>query len=313
MEGRCVALDLESTGTSVFEDRIVTACAAIVEAGQVKFERQWLVAVDVDIPAEATAVHGVTTAHARQHGVPASAAVKEIAAAVRYAVHSNLSVVAFNAAFDLSMLSAECVRYGLGTLEEFCGRPLCPVVDPIVIDKAVDRFRRGSRKLVDTCAWYGVALSDDDAHTAGADAVAAARVAYRLAQRSQMPFEQVRAIYAAPSVRDRYGYRHDPAAIAVAFEELDRYDLDGLHDRQVAWYREQAEGLAAFWSKKAHDARLSAGQFTARIAETVDQSERDDLDGRRAAAEDKAADLETRVVGITFDWPVRALPVGVAL
>lgn len=55
------------------------------------------------------------------------------------------------------------------------------VVDPLVIDRAVDKYRKGSRKLGPTCEHYRVAL--DGAHEAGADAIAAARLAWRLAQR----------------------------------------------------------------------------------------------------------------------------------
>ena len=55
-----------------------------------------------------------------------------------------------------------------------------PVIDPLVLDRALDRYRRGSRKLTAACAHYGVRL--DGAHDATFDALAAARVAWRIAQ-----------------------------------------------------------------------------------------------------------------------------------
>ncbi len=56
-----------------------------------------------------------------------------------------------------------------------------PVIDPLVIDKAVDRFRKGKRNLESQCAHYGVRI--EGAHDAGVDAVAALEVAKALAER----------------------------------------------------------------------------------------------------------------------------------
>ena len=58
--------------------------------------------------------------------------------------------------------------------------PRAPVIDPLVIDKAVDRYRKGKRTLEAAAAFYGVPL--DDAHDAGADAIAAGRVAQAIAR-----------------------------------------------------------------------------------------------------------------------------------
>jgi DNA polymerase-3 subunit epsilon len=299
--GKVLALDLETTGTAVFEDRIVTACAAIVADGQAAYERQWLVAVDIDIPAEASAVHGISTEHAREHGVPAAEAIPEIATAVRYAVHSRMPIIAFNAAFDLSMLNAECVRHGLGTLEEFCGRPVAPAIDPLCIDKHVDRFRRGSRKLADTCELLGVVL--EDAHTAAADAIAAAEVARRLADRCDLDPAALRAMY---------GDRRYPNELAQAFRALGRLTADQLHAAQVLWYREQSEGLGDYWRKKAHEARLRAERAAARFEVADDPAARDEADQERMAAESEVADLEAKIAGLSFEWPIRQLPEGVS-
>jgi DNA polymerase-3 subunit epsilon len=292
--GKALALDLESTGTDVHTDRIVTACAAIVADGQAAYERQWLVAVDIDIPAEASAVHGISTEHAREHGVPAAEAIPEIATAVRYAVHSRMPIIAFNAAFDLSMLNAECIRHGLGTLEEFCGRPIAPVIDPLCIDKHVDRFRKGSRKLTDTCELLGVVL--EDAHTAAADAIAAAEVARRLAERCDLDAAALRALYTD---------RRYPSELAQAFRALGRMTVDQLHAAQVQWYREQSEGLGDYWRKKAHEAALRAASAAERMASTDNPAVREAADQERIAAEMEVADLEAKIAGLSFEWPLR--------
>src|SRR5690606_10797505 len=50
--------------------------------------------------------------------------------------------------------------------------------------KQIDRNRKGSRKLIDVAAHYGVALAEEDAHGSAADALASARVAWVIANRN---------------------------------------------------------------------------------------------------------------------------------
>lgn len=50
------------------------------------------------------------------------------------------------------------------------------------LDKIVDRYRKGSRKLADACTHYGVRI--DGAHDASHDALAAARILYKIASGS---------------------------------------------------------------------------------------------------------------------------------
>ena len=85
-----------------------------------------------------------------------------------------------NARYDLSLLDRECRRHGVTPLSERLGGTPAPVIDPLVLDKHADRYRRGKRNLQALCAHYGVALTG--AHQAGADAVAAAGVARRLGE-----------------------------------------------------------------------------------------------------------------------------------
>jgi DNA polymerase-3 subunit epsilon len=86
--------------------------------------------------------------------------------------------VIYNAPYDLTVLDRELRRHGWPPFDT-----LPMIVDPLVIDRALDRYRRGSRKLVDVCRHHGVTLSELDAHTAEGDAVAAARLAWKLAHR----------------------------------------------------------------------------------------------------------------------------------
>ena len=171
---RMAGFDLETTGPDPLTARIVTACIVQVGNKQPVQTANWLTDVDgLDIPAEAAAVHGITTEHARAHGVNLRQAVEEIHGALTQVTLSGIPIVAMNARYDLTLLDREAERYGLDTL------PVGPVIDPFVIDKEVDRYRPGKRTLTALCEHYKVAL--DGAHSADADAIAACRIAWRQA------------------------------------------------------------------------------------------------------------------------------------
>lgn len=173
-----VAFDLETTGPDPKQARIVTACVAVIDGSGAEAPsfRTWLVDPGTEIPAEAAAIHGITTEKARADGQPAADAVPDIALALFRAAGPDVPVVAYNASYDLTVLDRELSRNGAAV------RPSgdLAVIDPYVLDKHLDRYRRGSRKLTAACAHYGVRL--DGAHDASFDAVAAARVAWRIAR-----------------------------------------------------------------------------------------------------------------------------------
>ncbi len=83
LTGPIVAFDLETTGTDVESGRIVTAAVVWMEAGEVV--HSWSVLADpgVEIPVDATAVHGISTAQARRHGHPAGKVVTELLVRLR--------------------------------------------------------------------------------------------------------------------------------------------------------------------------------------------------------------------------------------
>lgn len=176
-----VGFDLETTGTDPLTSRIVTAAVTEVKDGEAVRRREWLVDPGVPIPAGATAVHGITTEHAVAYGRPAAEAADEIAGALAGYWAKGVPVVVYNAPFDLSLLAAELRRHGLPPLTERVNGEVGPVVDPLIIDRSLDRYRKGKRTLEAACAVYGITL--DGAHDAGADALAAARVACALAER----------------------------------------------------------------------------------------------------------------------------------
>jgi DNA polymerase III epsilon subunit-like protein len=178
--GRLAGFDTESTGVDVENDRIVTACIVEVGGSAPALPANWLLNPGVDIPEQATAVHGITTAMAKKDGQDPAEGVAQIVAALTQVVLAGTPIVIMNAPYDLTLLDREARRYGIKTLSDTVGNDL-RVVDPKVIDKALDTYRPGKRTLTDLCRHYQVRL--DGAHSADADAVAACRVAWRLGQK----------------------------------------------------------------------------------------------------------------------------------
>jgi len=216
--------DLETTGVDVQQDRIVSGFVGTLLPGTQRWAIQVgarvLVDPGIEIPAGATAVHGITTERVREHGCDAVTGVNSVAEALTQGLKAGFPIVGFNLAYDLSLLHWECIRNGLQTVDERLGFKLGPVVDAHVLDKQVDQYRKGSRKLEPTCAYWGVQL--DQAHNAEADAIGATRLAYRLAKRHPL--------------------------------EIGDLPVNVLHDRQVHWRAVQANGLQRHFRKTRPDA-----------------------------------------------------------
>jgi DNA polymerase-3 subunit epsilon len=169
--------DLETTGIDVSTSRIVSAHVGVLDSEGVLVEDwNWLADPGIDIPTGASDVHGITTERARAEGRPAREVVGEIIDVLSALFSRGLAVTIYNAPYDLSLLHAEALRYGLAPLVT-----PAPVIDPLVLDKAVDRYRKGKRTLEAAAVAYGVSLVD--AHDASADAIAAGRVAQAMARK----------------------------------------------------------------------------------------------------------------------------------
>lgn len=199
--------DTETTGIAPDTTRIVSAHISILNAHGVAEQAQnWLIDCGVDIPEQATAVHGITTERMRAEGTPAAESILEIVTTLSRLLDSGIPVVAYNAAYDFTILDREAQRYNLEALMS----PK-PIVDPLIIDKHVDKFRKGKRTLEATAAHYGVDLTG--AHDASVDAIAAGHVAQ---------------------------------AIGKKFAADLAFPAQELHDLQVQWAKEQAESYATW-------------------------------------------------------------------
>lgn len=212
--GPMLPFDTETTGVDVENDRIVTASLVSINGSNVTTD-SYLINPGVDIPNEATAVHGITTEHAAAHGKPPAEVLDIIAADLALSLHRGIPVVGMNVAFDLTILDRDCYRHGVPTVtDRLDGAPLAPVIDVRVLDKQVEQRRRGKRKLTDLCEHYKVRI--DGAHDASFDAIAAARVAWRIAQK---------------------------------YPAIGTMPLPELHKHQIDWAFEQAASLQAYFRR----------------------------------------------------------------
>lgn len=199
------AFDLETTGRDPLTARIVTASIILVDGqGRILHHHEWLADPGVEIPSEATAVHGVSSGTAREQGSPAAQVVREVSGVLHSYFRQNIPVLAFNARYDFTVLAREGARHNVLTPNPF------PVLDPFVMDKYANRYRRGKRTLSATCAHYGVPL--EHAHTSAADVLATLGVG---------------------------------AALARRFHQLQKPAPD-LHNFQVTWARRQAESFQEY-------------------------------------------------------------------
>ncbi|MFC7374083.1 exonuclease domain-containing protein [Brachybacterium sp. GCM10030267] len=213
-----LGFDTETTGTNVTSDRIVTV--ALVHSVGPGRENEtiatWLIDPEMDIPEPAQRVHGISTEHARAHGMAAAAALDEVATMIAEALGKDVPLVAFNGSFDLAILENELTRLGLPTLAARLGHDIAPVLDPLVVDRGVDRYRKGKRTLTDLLAHYGIE-QDGQLHTADVDVSATLDVL---------------------------------RALVTAHRQLAASTLADLHREQIAWHRSWAENFNQFLQKK---------------------------------------------------------------
>lgn len=180
-DGPLLGFDTETTGVDTAHDRVVTA-ALVLRTGEVTTVDTWLIDPGVPIPDEAARIHGITTEYAVEHGANPVDALSVIADRIVDHMSQGWALVAFNATFDVCIVEAELARHGLPTLAQRLGGPVAPVIDPLVLDRAVDRYRRGQRKLANLCSEYGVE-DTGTLHTADADVVATLDVLERMVGR----------------------------------------------------------------------------------------------------------------------------------
>lgn len=215
---RRIGWDTETTAPDPTEARIVTA--ALIDRGGTSADRvqTWLINPGIPIPPETTEVHGITDAMVQTGGQSSEAALGEISSTLARAIQYGMPLVAFNTAYDWTVLHYELMRNGLPTMYDRLEPGPLPLLDPHVIDKEVDKYVKGSgmRKLKPTAERYGVELTDW--HTAEADALAALLIA---------------------------------EAQFAKYPRLNELGPHQLYDAQQKWRAEQQAGLQKWFRTKA--------------------------------------------------------------
>lgn len=219
---RRVGFDTETTGPNIESDRIVTAALIARGGGLPDKTLTWLINPGIDIPIEASNIHGIKDADAKANGQDPTVALEEIALHLAAAVNYGMPIVAFNLAFDWTILDRDLRRNGLAPMADRI-KVQPALIDPHVIDKRFDRYRKGSgmRKLQPTAEVYGITITDW--HTADADALAAMLIAEEQFKR---------------------------------YRQLEALTPYGLYKEQQAWRAEQQAGLQEwFRSERAGEKR----------------------------------------------------------
>ncbi|WP_288813635.1 3'-5' exonuclease [uncultured Corynebacterium sp.] len=162
-----LSFDLETTGVDPRTAKIVTSAAVTIK-GKDRDDVELLADPGIEIPEAASKVHGITTEYAREHGRPHDEVLAETIERIRKGWEEGATLIVYNAPYDLSVLRALEPSFTVDG----------PVFDPLVVDKEKRKFQKGKRTLEVVAAHYKVPL--DNAHEATADAVAAARIAWKL-------------------------------------------------------------------------------------------------------------------------------------
>jgi DNA polymerase III subunit epsilon len=172
-------IDVETTGRDSANDRIVEMGVVLGRSGEVVKTYNWLFNPGRPIPAEISAIHGITDAD-----VADKPPFADCAAEILECLAGSIPA-AYNAMFDRSFFLAELERAGV--------RPPAPPpavrrevdwIDPLTFARELYKAE-GSRALGDMATRLGIEIVQ--AHRATDDAVAALRVLYALAKDPHVP------------------------------------------------------------------------------------------------------------------------------
>lgn len=218
MSFNLLVLDSETTGVKVEEDRILSFALKTSDG----LTRTWIINPGVEVPEEASEVHGMTTEWIQEHGDPnAEGVISQILEVVRSHVEMGFTIGGFNHSFDLAILYHEAVRHGL--------EPLDPEriisVDPLILDRRIDKYRKGKRTLMDVARVNGIEIEEDKLHDALYDVEVTEKLLPILLNKT---------------------YRVEKDLHGLSREEI----LVKLQGLQANWKKSWAQGLTEYFRKK---------------------------------------------------------------
>lgn len=209
-DGQLLGFDLETTSLDTRVSLPVQYAFVLKQAGvPLRYHsKSAIVDPGVDVPEDVVKIHGITTDRCRSEGTPLLETIKHIVDRFLWASGIGIPLVGFNISYDLTIIDRLAREY-LGSGLVAMGWD-GPVLDVFVLDKQLDKYRSGSRKLSSTAKHYNVAL--EVAHDAAADVMATLGVLMVMIQR---------------------------------FTELQRPPAGWWKD-QVQWRREQSESFSVY-------------------------------------------------------------------
>ena len=213
-EGTLAALDFETTGLDVLNDRVVQASLLIMDEKSVVQDGGWqgLVNPGIPVPREVTKFHGITTKMVESEGHEPARVFSDISRGIDKLVDHDIPLVIFNAPFDWQFLLAETARHDIDA-------PRMPqIIDPLTIDRALDKYRKGGRDLKSVARHYNVGLKN--AHDAVEDSKASIGIARQIGKR---------------------------------FPEVGDADFKTLHKLQEKWYDQWAIDFARYLKRSGKD------------------------------------------------------------
>lgn len=215
-ENSLASLDFETTGVDNKTARPVQIALAIVNPdGSVVRQNSEVVDPECDIPKGASDVHGITADKVKGKRKASEVIPRVVQMFEEGGLAHGLPLVIYNVSYDWPLLIHEARRHGI----EVKARP--HLLDPLVIDRTFDKYRKGSRKLGAVAQNYGIKLHN--AHQAKADAMASALIMFALARR---------------------------------YPELRKATLQDLQRLQVTWFEQWKVGINAYWEKKGSKDRV---------------------------------------------------------
>lgn len=208
-EGPLAALSLRATGPDTEADRLVTAAVVVQDlAGARPRVLRWLVSPGVALTDEEAGRHGLTRNQVERTGRWPAPVMEEVGRALAGHAAAGRPLVVAQAPATLTLLDRELLRHRASSLDAYlAGAPLT-VLDPCVLDRHLDRYRKGSRELDALCARYTVPPAP----------------AYDVADGARAAIEVVRALGRAFAPR------------------LQRLTPSELHALQADWHAAQVRG-----------------------------------------------------------------------
>ncbi|MDT7833373.1 exonuclease domain-containing protein [Flavobacteriaceae bacterium S356] len=196
-----VFFDLETTGINIANDRIVEISILKIFPNGTQESKTWLVNPEIEIPADATAVHGITN-----EKVVTEPTFKEIADVVNTMI-ADADLAGFNSnRFDIPLLAEEFLRVGI----DF------DMNNRKAIDVQVIFHKKEQRTLSAGYKFYcGKDL--DDAHSAEADT----KATYEILKAQLDKYEDIENSVDALSEFSTHGKRGDFAGF-ILFNDQDQ-------------------------------------------------------------------------------------------